>query len=292
MCRLVAHLGAPTFLSEHVERPPRSLIAQSLTAAEAKTVTQGDGVGIGWYGERPEPGVYREARPAWSDENLRSLCRHLRAGLFFAHVRAATGTDASRANCHPFAVGDRLFMHNGQVGGYGRIRRRLEAMIDDRLYDTRLGTSDSEALFLAALSRGLDGDPAQGFARVLEDVAREQRAAGIRAPLRFAACYTDGRSLHAFRWASDDRSPSLYLRRLDDAVLVVSEPYDDARDAWEPVAPNTALRIDPDLRVHASRFIPPARPGAPGVATDPTSPRAAAVAGPGDVRPAAAHLDA
>jgi glutamine amidotransferase len=254
MCRLVAYLGAPTFLSEHVERPSRSLIAQSLTAAEAKTVTQGDGVGVGWYGERPEPGTYREPRPAWSDENLRSLCRHIRSGLFFAHVRAATGTDASRANCHPFASGTRLFMHNGQIGGYGRIRRRVEAMIDDRLYDARLGTSDSEALFLAALSRGLDGDPAEGFAAVLGEVAREQRAAGIRAPLRFAACYTDGTALHAFRWASDDRSPSLYLRRLDEGVLVVSEPYDDARGAWEPVAPDTALRIGPDLSVRATRF--------------------------------------
>ncbi len=202
MCRLVAHLGAPTFLSEHVERPPRSLIAQSLTAAEAKTVTQGDGVGIGWYGERPEPGVYREARPAWSDENLRSLCRHIRAGLFFAHVRAATGTDASRANCHPFAVGDRLFMHNGQVGGYGRIRRRLEAMIDDRLYDIRLGTSDSEALFLAALSHGLDADPARGFARVLEDVAREQRAAGRTSRA------SSGRRASARRCASRPATPT------------------------------------------------------------------------------------
>ena len=260
MCRLLAYLGAPTFLSEHVERPPRSLIAQSLTAAEAKTVTQGDGVGIGWYGERAEPGAYREARPAWSDENLRALCRQIRARLFFAHVRAATGTDASRANCHPFSSGRRLFMHNGQIGGYGRIRRRVEALIDDRVYDARLGTSDSEAIFLAALSEGLEADPAAAFESVLASVARLQRAQGIRAPLRFSACHTDGHTLHAFRWASDDRCPSLYLRRLADGVLVVSEPYDDDRDAWEAVPPNSVLTVDARLAVRIESFGPGARP--------------------------------
>ncbi|MEI7447341.1 MAG: class II glutamine amidotransferase, partial [Burkholderiales bacterium] len=231
------------FPSEHVERPSRSLIAQSLTANEAKTVTQGDGVGLGWYGEREEPGVYREARPAWSDLNLQSLCRSVRTRLFFAHVRAATGTDATRSNCHPFVAGHRLFMHNGQVGGYGRIRRRIEGLIDDRVYDARQGTSDSEAIFLAALSAGLDDDPAAAFSGVLGTVLELQRAQGIRAPLRFAACYTDGRTLHAFRWASDDRSPTLYLRRLGDGLLVVSEPYDDERDAWEAVPSGHALRV-------------------------------------------------
>jgi glutamine amidotransferase len=257
MCRLLAYIGAPTFLSEHVERPSRSLISQSLTATEAKTVTQGDGVGIGWYGERPEPGVYRESRPAWSDENLRALCRQIRAGVFFAHVRAATGTDASRANCHPFASGRFMFMHNGQIGGYARIRRGVEALIDDRFYDERQGTSDSEAIFLAAQSAGLADDPGAAFAQVLGRIARLQHAQGIRSALRFSACFTDGRSLQAFRWASDGRCPSLYLRRLPDAVMVVSEPYDTDRDAWEVVPPGSSLSIDAALRVSVSAFGPP-----------------------------------
>lgn len=257
MCRLLAYLGAPVFPSEHVERPCRSLIAQALTANEAKTVTQGDGVGLGWYGEREEPGVYREARPAWSDLNLQSLCRSVRSGLFFAHVRAATGTDATRSNCHPFAAGHRLFMHNGQVGGYGRIRRRIEGLIDDRVYDARQGTSDSEAIFLAALSAGLDDDPSAAFASVLGTILAVQHAQGIRAPLRFAACYTDGRTLHAFRWASDARAPSLYLRRLGDGVLVVSEPYDDDRDAWEAVPAGHALQVEAGGATRLRPFGPP-----------------------------------
>jgi hypothetical protein len=48
------------------------------------------GFGLGWYGDHPEPGLYRETRPAWSDENLRYLCRHLHSHLFFAHYNANT----------------------------------------------------------------------------------------------------------------------------------------------------------------------------------------------------------
>ena len=77
-----------------------------------------------------KPGLYREVRPAWSDENLRSLCAQVRSRLFFAHVRASTGTATTRANCHPFAAGPFMFMHNGQTGGWHAVRRRVEELRD------------------------------------------------------------------------------------------------------------------------------------------------------------------
>lgn len=129
MCRFLAYSGEPVFLSDLVCAPTHSLVHQSLHADEGKTETNGDGFGIGWYAERPEPGVYRDISPAWSDENLVNLCGQVRARTFFAHVRASTGTATARANCHPFVYGRHLFMHNGQIGGYHRIKRRLEALI-------------------------------------------------------------------------------------------------------------------------------------------------------------------
>src|SRR5215204_220477 len=170
MCRFLAYSGEPVFMSSLVSAPAHSLVHQSLHAAEAKTGTNGDGFGLGWYGERPEPGLYREIRPAWSDENLKSLSVQVRSPLFFAHVRASTGTASTRANCHPFAFGRWLFMHNGQIGGYDRLRRRIEAMIPDALYDARLGTTDSEAIFLAALANRLDRDPIGAMMRTLDAV--------------------------------------------------------------------------------------------------------------------------
>ena len=94
MCRWIAYRGDSIPLEHYVTAPAHSLIEQSIRALESTAATNGDGFGLGWYGEHPEPGLYREVRPAWSDENLRYLCRHIRSHLFFAHVRAATATRA------------------------------------------------------------------------------------------------------------------------------------------------------------------------------------------------------
>ena len=97
MCRWIAYRGETTALEQYVTEPAHSLISQSIHALESTASVNGDGFGLGWYGAHPEPGLYREIRPAWSDDNLRYLCRHLQSGLFFAHVRAATGTPITRA---------------------------------------------------------------------------------------------------------------------------------------------------------------------------------------------------
>jgi glutamine amidotransferase len=246
MCRFVAYKGTPTYLDALVCAPCRSLLHQSLHAEQAKLATNGDGVGIGWYGERELPGRYREASPAWSDENLASLCRSLRSHLFFAHVRAATGTSTARANCHPFAHDRWLFMHNGQVGGYPRIRRALESLLPDTLYSARHGSTDSELLFLLVLAHiGQGLAVPEAVAATLARVAGHMHDAGAVGPLRFAAALSDGRTLYAFRTANDRRPPSLYLRRIAGGHVLASEPLDHDAD-WRPVADGQMVVIDDD----------------------------------------------
>lgn len=118
MCRWAAYRGEPLYLEELVSSPAHSLIEQSHCATRAKTATNGDGFGIAWYGDRPEPGRYRDVLPAWSDCNLRSLARQIRSSLFLAHVRAATTGATRRDNCHPFVHGHWSFMHNGQIANF------------------------------------------------------------------------------------------------------------------------------------------------------------------------------
>lgn len=242
MCRFLAYLGRPVLLDTLLVTPAASLIAQSLAAREAKTIVNADGCGIGWYGERDEPGLYHGVLPAWSDSNLASLCKQLRSRLFLAHVRSATTGEVSAANCHPFAAGRHLFMHNGQIGDYERVRRRVDALIPDALYSRRRGSGDSEAIFLAALGRGLDGDALDAVVETLAAVLRIMLEAGITKPLRFAAIHTDGEVLRCYRWSSDDRAPSLYWRRTEAGVVVASEPFDEAD--WIAVPPGSVLTID------------------------------------------------
>ena len=254
MCRFLAYLGQPVFLEEIITKPCHSLIHQSLHASEAKTVTNGDGFGLGWYGERAEPGLYRELRPAWSDENLLAICRLVRSRAFFAHIRAATGTATSRANCHPFVQGSSMFMHNGQIGCYGALKRKLENLIPDDLYLHRDGTTDSEALFLIALSYGAESDPVGAFSQVLRTVTEMMANSGVREPLRFAATYTNGEDLYAFRWASDNKAPTLYLRGMEGALMVASEPVDNEHDDWTLIPQGHALIAKRDRPVEIRRF--------------------------------------
>ena len=244
MCRLAAYLGQPLYLDELIAKPRHSLMCQSLRADQAKAVTNGDGFGIGWYGDREEPGVYREVMPAWSDDNLVALSQTLRSRLFFAHVRAATTGGIARQNCHPFRHGRHLFMHNGQIGGYGLVRRALEARLPDALFAARRGATDSELLFLLALARMNEGVPmAQAMLAVLDDTRALMAERHIEAPLRFAAVLADGEQLVAFRISTDDKPPSLYLRESANGTIVASEPLCEDEPGWQALPPDAVVTL-------------------------------------------------
>jgi predicted glutamine amidotransferase len=240
MCRWIAYRGETTSFENYVTEPVHSLINQSLRARESAGTTNGDGFGLGWYGMHPEPGLYREIRPAWSDENLRYLCRHLQSHLFFAHVRAATGTPVTRQNCHPFACGRWLFMHNGFIGSWSRLRRKVEALIPDPLYPSRVGSTDSEAVFLAMMGDGLEQDPIGAARRVMQRLSGFVNENGLHERIRFTAALANGHELYAFRFAENDVANTLYYRENGNQVIVASEPFDIADD-WAEVPEDHVL---------------------------------------------------
>jgi predicted glutamine amidotransferase len=239
MCRWIAYRGEATALEHYVIEPAYSLISQSIHALESTVSVNGDGFGLGWYGLHPEPGLYREVRPAWSDENLRYLCRHLQSHLFFAHVRAATGTAITRVNCHPFASGKWLFMHNGLIGNWGRWRRPVEALIPDGLYASRNGTTDSEAIFLAMMGVGMD-EPVAAAEKILAILTGFVNRSEPGDRFRFTAALANGRDLYAFRYAVNDSANTLYYRESDHGIVVVSEPFDRDKN-WVTVPENSAV---------------------------------------------------
>lgn len=247
MCRWLAYSGPSLLLEELLFKPENSLIRQSMAATKSIVPTNGDGFGLGWYGVQNRPGIFRDTLPAWNDANLLSLSEQIQSEMFFAHVRASTGTSTSRENCHPFRCGKLLFMHNGQIGGYGSVRRDLDQKIQTDLFRERGGTTDSEAFFLLACGNGLaedvDGALKQTIAQVLELMAKS----GTDEPFRLTAAIADGERIHALRYSSDNQSPTLFYgaggairvndRQVeftdgDKAVLVLSEPLDERLEDW------------------------------------------------------------
>jgi glutamine amidotransferase len=249
MCRWIAYRGETTALEHYVTEPEHSLISQSIHAFESMSSTNGDGFGLGWYGEHPEPGLYREVRPAWSDENLRYLCRHLQSHLFFAHVRAATGTPITRPNCHPFACDTWMFMHNGFIGNWSRLRRSVEALIPDQLYPARIGTTDSEAIFLAILGAGIER-PVMAAEKILLTLSAFVNETEPSEHFRFTAALSNGKDLYAFRYAVNDRANTLYYRETERGIVIVSEPLDRDHKNWVTVPENHVVVALAGERAH------------------------------------------
>lgn len=251
MCRWVAYRGRRRFLEDLVTAPAHSLIDQSQCATEAKTSTNGDGFGIAWYGEHPEPGHYRDILPAWSDDNLRSLARQIGSELFLAHVRASTAGRTTRDNCHPFVYGRWSFMHNGQLGDFDRLERRLEARLSDSLYAARGGSTDSELLFLLALEFGLDDNPKRAMELALGFVLSEAASLGFQPLIRFTAACSDGKVLYCVRYANDRHAPTLYSSRMSDGgpgdgFCMVSEPFDEEISRWSAIPSGSFVSVGPD----------------------------------------------
>jgi len=243
MCRWIAYHGVPVPLAEYLFEPEYSLVAQSIHARKSASAVNGDGFGVGWYGAHPEPGLFRDVRPAWGDDNLRSLARHIESPLFLAHVRASTGSETSRVNCHPFAHRALLFMHNGQVDGYATLRRPLEALLPDDLYRERRGTTDSEVLFLLLVHLGLASDPGAACARLIDTVLSLMREHGVDGAFRLSFAFADGDSLYALRFATDGPPPTVYFWVHERGCVVVSEPLDGRRDHWDELPAGVVMRV-------------------------------------------------
>ena len=260
----MAYSGDPISAEELLYKPAHSIIDQSLHSRLGATTTNGDGFGIGWYsGQIAEPACFKAIEPAWNDANLRELAPRITTPLLFAHIRAATGTPVQRSNCHPFRHGKWLWMHNGMIRSFTQIKRDLVLAVDPSLYSRISGSTDSETLFYLALTFGLAEDPLTAIARAIGLVEKVGHAAGVDYPFQGTVATSDGESIWAVRYSSEQQSRSLFystdvttLRHLHpevqmlkqlsaEARLVVSEPLGDLPGAWNEVPESMAAWIRP-----------------------------------------------
>ena len=244
MCRWLAYKGNPILMGKLVFEPKYSLIDQSIHARKSKMTLNGDGFGLGWYGCQSEPGLYREVIPAWNDENLESLCQQIKSAQFFAHVRASTGTSINRSNCHPFKYQNWLFMHNGQIGGYAQLKRQLDYSVPPDLYPYRLGSTDSELLFMLLIKHGLESDPQNALLKTIDYIQTEMTKNSISEPFRFTAACTNGTELIVIRYSTDNKAPSLFYRKSEHGIVFVSEPLDENYSDWTILKSDNMAIVD------------------------------------------------
>ncbi|KAH6626151.1 nucleophile aminohydrolase [Chaetomium sp. MPI-SDFR-AT-0129] len=243
MCRFLVYKGSDEILlSKLVLDPAHSILKQSFDSRLRLDTRRGqnnaDGFGIGFYTDSKlgaAPCLFTSTTPAWNCVNLQRLASKTASRLIFAHVRATTEGSLSEDNCHPFCHGSLMWMHNGGLGGWKQIKRRLGERLADKWYLNVVGGTDSEwafALFLDTLERmGHDpsSQPENGFGptvlrkamlrtidlinelidNIPESVVHAENV-DTRSLLNF--CVSDGHSIICTRYigSSSDEAASLY----------------------------------------------------------------------------------
>ncbi|THH11214.1 hypothetical protein EW145_g799 [Phellinidium pouzarii] len=169
MCRLlpIQHIRSIDFwrLSSRFQlltKPCHSIINQAFNSrlrVDRRNPINGDGFGVGWYDSihdeelGSQPCIFTSVTPAWNNVNLTRLAEKIKSPLVFAHVRATTAGSLSLDNCHPFVHNKLMFMHNGGISEFLKIKRRLQTSLSDDIYNVPSGNTDSEWAFALFLSK-------------------------------------------------------------------------------------------------------------------------------------------
>ncbi|KAJ2974481.1 hypothetical protein NUW58_g8644 [Xylaria curta] len=244
MCRFLVYRGSDEILlSKLILDPTHSILKQSFDSRLRLDTRRGqnnaDGFGIGFYTDPKlgaAPCLFTSTIPAWNCTNLHRIASKTASRLVFAHVRATTEGSLTEDNCHPFYHNSLMWMHNGGLGGWKYIKRKLGERLHDKWYLNVQGATDSEwafALFLDRLERlGADpsSQPKKGFGPAVLRRAMLQTIEIIneltmsipestvqsenidtRSLLNFAL--TDGHSIICTRYVSSkmDEAASLYF---------------------------------------------------------------------------------
>jgi glutamine amidotransferase len=270
MCRWFVYIGEePTLLEDVLIKPKHSIVKQidahflpnlhatydphggrnKLSSGVASDdhgpnhFTNVDGFGVGYYtGVAAEfnedninrPCIYRNTRPPLNDLNLISLCANTSTKCVFAHIRAGTGLSPTvETNNHPFVFGRYMFMHNGVVANFSKIKVPLLGKLSEQAYANIFGTTDTEhvaALFFTYLGNDWHAELPieklkQAMVKTLQDVLAliqesvKDNEVLPHSSLNFAL--TDSCQLLAVRFSSMDEvePPSLYYSTTAGPIL-------------------------------------------------------------------------
>ena len=285
MCRFVSYLGKKPALLKHVlDAPENSLIDQSKAARIGPSRLNADGFGIGWYQKQLEsnPAVFKSILPAWNDKNLLNIASKVESTCFCGHVRASTVGGVNNENCHPFIYRDYMFVHNGSIFGFEKIRQQLSSDLKDPFFSNILGRTDSEyffALVMDCLYRLDQEQPAsllmaQAMQLAIDTINHLQIPYKHDDHARINTVLTNGEAMIVTRYTSGDTKDVLpvyftvgdhwdaqtkhsVMRPTEDtpnALLVATEPLTTETKGWQEIPANHMLIIDKQLNYHLQRI--------------------------------------
>ncbi|BEI92007.1 uncharacterized protein CcaverHIS019_0408270 [Cutaneotrichosporon cavernicola] len=231
--------------------------------------------------EIEKPCIFKSISPAWSNANLTRLAEKLRSHLVFAHVRASTMAGApSEDNCHPWIFDRLMWMHNGEISDFPKIKRALQASLPEELFLYPSGYTDSEWAFMVFLSMLKDpharsfthAELREAMMKTIRFINKLCKDAGVSGPSLMNYVVTDGHTVVATRYISsrtqeasslffssgtsfDEYEPNAGLYRMTKAdkreriIMIASEPLTFERADWVEVKTNMMIVITPKMNL-------------------------------------------
>ena len=267
MCRWLGYLGAPIAPRELLYEPERSLIEQSRRHAPDMPLPNGDRTGVGWYGTRDIPGLFRSADPAWATRTCASWPPRCTPACSWPTSAPAPGPRCRR----PTVTRSGTPTGSSYTTATSPTSHGCAVTCCSRWIPTCSGTSPApptrSMMFHLALTFGLRDDPIGGLERMAGFVEAAGAAADVANPLQMTVGVSDGHQIYAARYASGGAVNTLYvsedvasIRLLypererfahfsDDARVVLSEPLVDLPG----VLAGDRARDGPDCRRRPAR---------------------------------------
>ncbi|POW05807.1 hypothetical protein PSHT_10634 [Puccinia striiformis] len=317
MCRLLIFKGEPIGLSHLITKPSQSVqylhshlttdvYSDTLPFNYSSIINQAfdcrlrldagpinaDGFGVGWYDTELEdsvPCVFQAITPAWFlprkfwyEKSVLTLIEWRTYLHSSAHVRASTTGALSEENCHPWIYGSLLWMHNGNISGFNKIKRLLQAELSDEFFHfpqgktkqlllnpsvffiiintnkihvkllLNIGSTDSEwafALFLNELSKVTDARAGNFPYMVLKETM-------IKTIEKLKSWWISTGEVEPSRMnfaVTDGRSvvATKYHKfdKREKIVLIASEPLTFEKTDWIEIACQTLIVVTPKMNV-------------------------------------------
>ncbi len=127
-----------------------------------------------------------------------------------AHVCTSTIAPTASVNCHPFVFKNHLFMHNVSITDFDYIRQEIEQLIKLQCFKARFGSTDSEVMFLLAVSNGLENDAKAAIVKSIEQITKIQAKNGLKENVKVSIAYSNGETSYSLKISTIGNEPSLY----------------------------------------------------------------------------------
>ena len=261
MCRFYAmRANEPTRVECSLVREQNALMAQS--AGDLEGLVHGHGWGVADYANGM-PMVEKQIWAAYHGEHFARKAARVYAHTVVAHVRRATVGEPSMENTHPFQHGRWIFVHNGTVPDFMKVRDRMILEIDPVMRNDIKGTTDSEHIFyylLSLHSKHPEQSMRKTMAHAIEKIVGWSEEVNSERKVSLNLVLTDGKFFVGSRFGRTlwqlEREQVFEcpicgkshvhhdLKQNYRAVEIASEPLSD--DDWREIKDGTVYSVDED----------------------------------------------